>query len=118
MRGVFSQQETNIMKPIFNNSRLDDPRYDITATDFHLARDLPIAVNGTELRRISEEVEDALDRLVELPDEQAFGSDLICITSALLGVQQYLQKLEDKFDAAGASTAPKPIDLPCGKAEA
>jgi hypothetical protein len=87
-----------------SNSRLDDPRYDITAMDFHLARDLPVDVNGTELRRISEEVEDALANLLALPDEEAFGSDFIRITSALLGAQQYLQELEDKFDAAGAST--------------
>jgi hypothetical protein len=89
---------------IMRNSRLDDPRYDITAMDFHLARDLPVAVNGTELRRISDEVADALDYLVALPDEAAFGSDLFRTTSALLGVREFLQKLEDKFDAVAAST--------------
>lgn len=86
-----------------SNSRLDDPRHDITAMDLYLHRDLPVDVNGAELRRISDEVEDALNWLVALPDEEAFNSDLISITTALLGVQQYLQKLEDKFDAAGGA---------------
>lgn len=94
-----------------SNSRLDDPRYDPTAMDLHLARDLPVSVNGTELRGISDEVEDALNWLVALPDEEAFNSDLIRITSALLGVQQYLEKLEDKFDAAGDDIEKLPAEL-------
>ena len=63
-----------------SNSHLDDPRYDPTAMDLHLARDLPVAVNGTELRDISDCVEDALDWLMKLPDEAALN-ELICATS-------------------------------------
>jgi hypothetical protein len=39
--------------------------------------------------------------LATLPDEAALGSDLIGITNCLMGVQQFLQELKEKFDAAG-----------------
>jgi hypothetical protein len=83
-----------------DGSRLDHPRYDPAALQFHLARDLPVDVHGTELRRVAREVEEALDFLAALPDGEAFGSDLVFVTTALLGVQEFLQDLAAKFDAA------------------
>jgi hypothetical protein len=81
-------------------SQLDDPDHDPTAMQFHLARDLPVQVNGTELDGLNGEVEEALHDLLALPDDEAFGGDLVGVTSALMGVQRFLRKLRERFDAA------------------
>ena len=84
-------------------SRLDDPHHDATAREFHLARDLPVHVNGTELAALAEGTQDALDDLLALDGEQAFHSDLVDVTTALLGVLAFLRKLQHQFDAAGGA---------------
>jgi hypothetical protein len=82
--------------------RLDDPRYSVTALEFHLAQNLPVAVHGRQLSEIRAEVDETLADLVALPDEVAFG-DLCFITTTLLGVKQFLDQLQQGFDAAGTS---------------
>src|SRR5262249_557336 len=82
-----------------SNSHLDDPAYDITAMEFHRARELPVRVHGKELHELIGEVE-ALNELINLPDEQALG-DFCLITTVLLGVKQFLHKSEEGFDTAG-----------------
>jgi hypothetical protein len=86
-----------------DGSRFDDPRYDVAARDFHLARELPVRIHGKTLVDLIAEVEEALADLIALPDDEAFGGDLIGVTTALLGVQEFLRDLEKKFDAAGTS---------------
>jgi len=82
-------------------SRLDDPSYDYAARDFHLARELSIPIHGKQLNDITASVDEALADLAALPDEAAVDSDLINISTCLLGVQAFLQELKEKFDAAG-----------------
>jgi hypothetical protein len=83
------------------NNRLDDPAHDFAARDFHLARELPIRIHGKQLHDLIAEVDEVLADLATLPDEAALSSDLIGITNCLMGVQQFLQELKEKFDAAG-----------------
>lgn len=85
---------------------LDDPRYDVCAEELSLARDLPVDINGTELRALSEEVEGVLVNLFEALGDENFGGDFVAVTSGLLAVQAFLRKLEEKFDAAGGRGAP------------
>lgn len=87
-----------------NRSRLDDPRYDPVARQLHLARHLRLPVYGTELDYLCVEVDQVLDYLAGLPDDEAMGEKLVMVTSALLGVQEFLEKLADKFDAADAES--------------
>jgi hypothetical protein len=72
------------------NNRLDDPAHDFAARDFHLARELPIRIHGKQLHDLIAEVDEVLADLATLPD-----------TNCLMGVQQFLQELKEKFDAAG-----------------
>jgi hypothetical protein len=56
---------------------------------------------ASQLNDIIASVDEALEDLAALPDEAALDSDLINITTCLLGVQAFLQELKEKFDAAG-----------------
>jgi hypothetical protein len=39
-----------------------------------------------------------------LPDDEALGDELCGITSCLMGVQQYLEKLKKEFEAGAGSS--------------
>jgi hypothetical protein len=84
-----------------STSNLDDPVHDIASAHFHRARELPVPVHGSELHGLIDEVREALDELFNLPGDAA-GGDLIRTSTALLGVLQFLRKLEDGFDTAAA----------------
>jgi hypothetical protein len=72
---------------------LDDPHHDIAAMQFHLARDMPVAVSERELQRVD----------VLAANEEAAGGDLVDISTAMFGVLELLQTLRERFDAAGGA---------------
>jgi hypothetical protein len=83
-----------------STTRLDDPRYDVVALQLHLAREVAVPVHGKTLAGLIAEVDEALADLAALPDDAALGGDLVGVTSAMMGVQQFLAELKERFDAA------------------
>jgi hypothetical protein len=85
-----------------STTHLDDPDHDICARQVHLARHLAVRVHGTELNDLIDSVDEALADLAALPDEAAISGELVGVTCALMGVELFLRKLADAFDAAKA----------------
>jgi hypothetical protein len=83
-----------------STTHLDDPEHDICARQVHLARHLAVRVHGTELNDLIDSVDEALADLAALPDEAAIDSELVGVTYALMGVEEFLRKLAVAFDAA------------------